>query len=610
LGRHGLIWKLLSAYLFLIGLCTAVGGWYIASAFNHFFWSQKRLDLEQTTTLMMPLIEPLIGDGRQHDLKSLCARLASETGAYLALFDANGGMLVDTENHISSGHQAAGSPEVIEAIAGRQKLTTRFNHILKSDVMYLARPVVSQGNQIGVVRMGVLMTEVNRSQATILLRIVLSGLVVAVAGVVAIGVLVTRHISRPIEYVRNRVDRFAAGDLSRSLYVPESNEFGPMVTSLNHMARELDQKINTLTERSRRHETVLASMVEGVLAVDAEARIVWLNEAAADFLSVDPEKSRGRTVFEMIRNPELHKVVSHALKGHRPVEIEITIRRGQPGIGPGKQDAQECQLQAVGTLLQGDQVARNGAVIVLHDVTRLRHLETIRQQFVANVSHELKTPITAIKSGVEALISHPHEGDAAPTRDSERFLKIIARQADRLNDIVDDLLMLARVERDTERHEVELELVDVASVLEAAVETCYSKLKDKRLRADIAATHLQAMLNARLLEQAIVNLLDNAIRYSPEGATVKITVEKQDGEILIGVHDVGPGIPTQDLPRIFERFYRVDPSRNRALGGTGLGLAIVKHIALAHGGEVTVLSTVGKGASFVIHLPALPALVE
>jgi two-component system phosphate regulon sensor histidine kinase PhoR len=262
-------------------------------------------------------------------------------------------------------------------------------------------------------------------------------------------------------------------------------------------------------------------------------------------------------------------------------------------------------LQAQAAPLSDAAGQRIGVLIVMHDVTRLRRLEVIRRDFVANVSHEIKTPITAIKGAVETL--DDAVDDLGLDDSARRFLGIIARQADRLHNIVEDLLSLARIEQETERDRIALERVDLNEVARAAVSACMLQADAKQIKVELRrADSAEVMANAQLLEQAVINLLDNAIKYSPSGTRVSIACAAPDDDAgaQVIVSDQGVGIDSDHLPRLFERFYRTDKARSRAQGGTGLGLAIVKHIAQAHGGTVSVESQVGRGSTFRIHLPA------
>ena len=250
--------------------------------------------------------------------------------------------------------------------------------------------------------------------------------------------------------------------------------------------------------------------------------------------------------------------------------------------------------------LIGQHHNRIGALIVLNDVTRLRRLENIRRDFVANVSHEIKTPVTAIKGFVETL----HDGSIRNSRDAERFLGIIGKHVDRLNAIIEDLLSLSRIEQDVEREEIVLEEGSIRDVLLTAIQVCEVKAASKNIRVALSCKEdLKARINPPLLEQAVVNLLDNAIKYSDSESTIRVQARKTNDQIILSVHDEGCGIGKEHSHRLFERFYRVDKARSRQLGGTGLGLAIVKHITQAHGGHVSVESTPGKGSTFSLHLP-------
>ena len=356
------------------------------------------------------------------------------------------------------------------------------------------------------------------------------------------------------------------------------------------MATELDGRIDTITRQKNELETVLASMVEAVIVVDLAENILSLNKAAEQLIDRSNMESKGRPLLSMLRNLDLQRLVQKTLAGPGQVEDEIMLH-GEKG---------ELFLQAHGSLLRDAQGNSFGALFVLHDVTRLRRLETVRRDFVANVSHELKTPITAIKGFVETL----KDGALESPVDARRFLDIILKHADRLNDIVSDLLALSRIEQEEENREIELTPGRLLQPLQAAVETCLSFAVAKEIRLILNCEgDIQAGINGPLLEQAIINLIVNAVKYSEPASEVLIIATSKPDHVLIEVKDHGAGISREHLPRLFERFYRSDKARSRKLGGTGLGLAIVKHIVQAHHGEVGVLSTPGKGTTFSIRLP-------
>jgi two-component system, OmpR family, phosphate regulon sensor histidine kinase PhoR len=405
-----------------------------------------------------------------------------------------------------------------------------------------------------------------------------------------VGFAISRWITRPIDDIRAGAERFAAGDLSGRIPVPESAEIGALAESLNSLARQLGEKIRDVEKQRNAQAAVLGSMVEGVLAVDQDERIININSAAGQLLHLSLVEARGRNLREVIRNPALQQFVARALASESPVEDDVVLH-----------DDGETYVQAHGTRLRDEKSRGIGALIVLNDVSRLRRLENVRRDFVANVSHELKTPITSIQGFVETL----QDGAVDKPEEARRFLGIIAKQSDRLSTIIEDLLQLSRIEQDSERGQIALETGALRGVLSAAVQACQIKADGKTVAIDLACDPaLTAIINPTLLEQAVVNLLDNAIKYSEPGKSIRLEADASKGEIRISVQDRGCGIEREHLPRLFERFYRVDKARSRQLGGTGLGLAIVKHIVQAHQGRVTVDSTPGQGSTFTIHLPA------
>jgi two-component system phosphate regulon sensor histidine kinase PhoR len=404
-----------------------------------------------------------------------------------------------------------------------------------------------------------------------------------------LSLLISRRISQPIVAIKQVAERFAGGELDLRVPTPDSVELAALAGSLNKMATQLGERITTITEQRNELDAVLSSMVEGVFAVDTKGRIVSMNPAAAGLLGIDPVQAQTRQVEEIVRNVDLQEFVRQTLAGVQPDERDISL----PISG-----GQSFSLH--GACLTDARGRRSGAVIVLNDTTRIRRLEAVRRDFVANVSHELKTPVTSIQGFVEALA----DGSVQDPAQVERYLGIIARHAFRLNGIIDDLLTLSRLEEAGEQRALSFDVGLVKPVIEEAIHLSGVKADEKRMTIDLACDNgVEVRINPPLLEQAVINLIDNAVKYSPEGSHVRVQVRKDDTHVAIAVTDEGCGIPPEHLPRIFERFYVVDKSRSRKLGGTGLGLAIVKHIAQAHGGRVTVESTPGQGSTFTLHLP-------
>jgi two-component system phosphate regulon sensor histidine kinase PhoR len=392
--------------------------------------------------------------------------------------------------------------------------------------------------------------------------------------------------------VITEITRLGEFDFRQRFFAPnqlDSTESN-LMESLNKVAQSLDIKISRLSRQKTEQDAVLTSMVEGVIALDSEGKILRLNQAACDLMRVDASAYVGRVAEEVVRSAQLQKFIHDATCAPGGIEAELTLY-----------DDEERIIRAYGRALRNREAGPSGVLVVLNDVTRLRFLERIRSDFVANVSHELRTPITSIKGFVETLL----DGAVDNPGDAKRFLGIIARQADRLNAIFDDLLSLSRIEQ--EKEALALEPGSLRSVVRSAIQMLESRAKAKGITiASDISDDVYVMMNAGLLEQAVSNLLVNAIQYSQAGRMVDVRVQTAGQEIMISVVDQGCGIEPSQLPRIFERFYRVDRGRARPVdevGGTGLGLSIVKHIAEAHGGYAEAQSTVGQGSTFSIHLP-------
>lgn len=358
------------------------------------------------------------------------------------------------------------------------------------------------------------------------------------------------------------------------------------------MQRQLDDQVDDANARRRELEIVLNSMTEGFMAVNEAETVFKLNVAASTMLDIDVKYAFGRGVRELVRVPEFHLLVEQILKSGQAGAAEIQFRT---------QRAVERTISVSGSAIRDDDGDIVGAVFVLVDVTQLRNLETLRRDFVANVSHELKTPITSIKGYAETLL----DGALDEPETARRFLEIIAKQSDRLHAIIEDLLSLARIERLEETQDaIKFKLTSLAHIVDAASQSCsqLAAAQNSTMSTNVPL-ELEVEVDASLLEQAIVNLLQNAIKYSPAGSLVEVGVRVLGPTIFVDIRDRGAGIAKEHLPRLFERFYRVDTSRSREIGGTGLGLAIVKHIAQLHGGDVRVESAVGRGSTFSISIP-------
>ncbi len=589
--RRSLIWRLYPSYLLITVLSLFVVTWYAVSYMGDFYFKEKISDLKTRAILLGHNLAPLVSDamdaGSSDNLNEYCVQLGQETDTRITVVLASGKVICDSRESPSRMDNHGDRPEIKEALAGRTGSSIRYSYTMKTNFMYLAIPLRVSGEPT-VIRASVPVSTLETVLRSARGRIALGTLLAMVLASI-ISLLVTRWIVRPLREMKDGVERFASGNLRDRLPIPKTEEFAMLAKEMNSMAAQLDDKLKTVLNQRNELEVVLSSMVEGVIAFDREDRIITINDAAADLLRIEPDKASGRTIQEVIRNADLQDFIGRTVKASSPIEEEIVL------YADG-----EKYIQVHGTHLEDPDGKVTGALLVMSDLTNIRTLERIRRDFVANASHEIRTPVTAIKGFIETLL----DGAMEDPEVANRFLGIIGKHSDRLNAIVEDLLNLSRIEREAESGEIVLEPGEIVDVVEEAVEACREAAEARGVTVSLQCRDKQTLpMNRSLLVQAIINLIDNAIKYSEKGQDVHVKCETFETGIAIRVIDHGSGIPPEHLSRLFERFYRVDKARSRALGGTGLGLAIVKHIVQAHSGEVQVSSEQGQGSTFSIYIP-------
>jgi len=591
-ARRRILSQLFPYYLVMLAISLVAATLYSA----HLARSLYMRSTEETLLARARLAEPYFaghwGGVAETGLDSLAKALGSAAGARVTVVLASGEVAGDSDADFRRMENHGDRPEIIRALAGSTGRSVRYSDTERCDMMYVAVPLREDGAIAGALRVSVPLSLIERSLRGLYARIAAGGLVVALLAALA-SYVVARRIARPLVDLREGIEKFEREGLGYRLPGFDLEEARSLAEVVNDMAERLDERIKTGISQLNEQEAVFSSMVEGLIVVDNTEKITKVNRAAERLLDMRSGAAIGMTIQEVVRNPQLQGFVTKALAADEPVEGEIVLR-GNGG---------DRYLAAHGAPLRDDEERRTGAVIVLNDVTKLERLERVRREFVANVSHELRTPITSIKGFVETL----RDGAMRRPADAQKFLEIVAKQADRMNSIIEDLLLLSRVEQDTREAKVVLESAPVRAVVLEAVQVCEPKARAKDISIAVDCPEgIAARINTALLEQAVINLLDNAIKYSEPGRPVNVEAGESAGEVFITVRDRGSGIEPEHLPRIFERFYRVDKARSRTLGGTGLGLAIVKHIAQAHGGAVTVESAPGSGSAFTIRLPKSP----
>jgi two-component system phosphate regulon sensor histidine kinase PhoR len=585
-----LLWQLGLALMIMQCVVAVVFGAYGYAELKRFHYEQTTGQLQQLVAPVASSFEPALAGMPSQEADRLADELGARSGVRVTVILPDGVVVGDSERDPAGMDNHRLRPEIDEAFSSGTGSAVRFSQTLQTNMMYVALSVGEGDRPAGVVRVAMPLTAIDAELGRLVRLLALAGLIL-LGLTFAIIYLVSRRLSTAVRRLARGARRFASGDLDHRIVKPASSELGMVTEAFNRMAGQLEQHVARLRAQQLEFQAILQSMSNGVLAVDAEQRVLSVNRAAERLLGVDGAAARGRLLQEVVREPQLHRFVADAIAGSSRRSEELAVGHGEPRT-----------IQATGEPLMEVDGGTAGLVVVLNDVTQLRRLESIRSDFAANVSHELKTPITTIKGYVETLL----ETEAGDPAERQRFLDIIMGNADRLAAIIEDLLALARLEepgadRDLER--AETPLAPLMEAVAARMEVAASE-KDMALRVDVSPD-LDALVNARLFEQAVSNLVSNAVKFAPAGTAVTLTADRtaEDG-IEVAVADEGPGIGAEHLPRLFERFYRVDRARSRELGGTGLGLAIVKHIALVHGGRAEVESAAGTGSIFRIVLPA------
>jgi len=521
-------------------------------------------------------------------LEPLIATLSGKIKCRITVINNLGKVLADSEKsqkEIPEMENHLYRPEVKMALVNEVGIDTRYSSTLKIDMLYVALPIKENKELIGVVRLALPLESVEKTLNEIR-KTVLLGLIFALAFAFVLGSIIAAQTIRPINRMIQVSRRFSKGDFSRRIIQVSKDEIGELAATLNKMAQDIEDKIKEVKTQNQKLAAIFNSMIEGVIVIDKAGYIISVNPTIEKIFSILRKDVEGKIFLEAVRNNDIAEVISAALKRGKSVSSEIAL------IYPVH------RVFEVNATPIFDNNIISGCLVVVHDITEIRRLETVRSDFVANVSHELKTPLTSIKGFVETLL----EGALDDKENNRHFLKIIRDHAERLDNLVNDLLSLSHLESK------EIILKKTSFNLKQQVEGVISgfgsqlKKKDIEIKNELSAG-ISVTADKDRLGQVVTNLMDNAIKFNKEKGFVRVYGEEINDKVKITVEDSGIGIPEKDISRIFERFYRVDKARSRELGGTGLGLSIVKHIVELQGGSVGVESTEGLGSKFWFILP-------
>ena len=594
--RARLFWKLGLSYLALLLGTFLAFGVYSSHVLRRDYVRSATGALASLTNLAEAR-PPRLDDAA--DLRAWTAWVAS-SGARVTVIARNGDVLADSAHDPETMEDHAARPEIQQAFSSGEGESVRHSTTLGIDFVYRAvRYQPSSGPPV-VLRLALPLAQIDASVAEMQRRLLGASLAILVL-VAAISLVSFRMFAARIERLKRFSKRLAVGDFHPLPAGRRRDELSELADALNDTAASMDRTIRSISGERNRSSAILRSMVEGVAVVDAQERIVFSNRAFSEILNLDASAIEGRPLIEVVRNTALLGLIRRALNGEEGLQTDIAIGIvQQQTFAITATPVQALEASSAGVFVAPAVPERpSGAVVVLHDVTELRRLERVRQDFVANVSHEFKTPLTAIQGFAETLLS----GAMDDSRSNRRFLEIIRDHAVRLARLTNDLLKLARIEAG--KLEVEFFPVQLMEVIERSAETTLLKASRKQITLDVDVPPDLPMVrgDASLLRDVLQNLVDNAIQYTPEGGRIRVSAGVAPREVVICVADTGIGIPLADQERIFERFYRVDAARSREAGGTGLGLSIAKHIVEAHSGRLWVESEVGRGSKFFFSVP-------
>jgi two-component system phosphate regulon sensor histidine kinase PhoR len=578
---RSLRWRTAIPFAILIVVCIAGLSAYLSHFFKESYLDNLRGQLTNQALLIGDSSAPYFASGQSGDIDALAKRLGEQIDARVTIINRDGVVLGDSDENPATMDNHANRPEVIGALTQGRGSSIRHSATLGYDMMYAAVPVAINGEIVGVARVSLPLTEINGYVGHIN-WVITWGALIAAAVAIMLAFQISKMTTKPVKKLTQMAKRMAEGDLDQEIQATSKGEVGELAKAFNRMAARLKEMVALTTAERDRMAAILSNMGDGIFVVDGESKVTTMNRAAQHILQLAESEVLGSTFVETVRDYELDDILQRCLKTK---EQQV----GTVETSPRKQF-----LRVMATPLEDE----GGCLLLLQDLTELRRLETVRRDFVANISHELRTPTASIKALAETL----QDGAIDDPSVAKDFLAKINAEVDKLTQMVQELGDLSRIE--SGEAPIQRKPFNMAEAIEQAV----GRLKAQADRAglslsvELASPLPQALGDRDRVEQVLVNLIHNAIKFTPLGGTITVSTKATIDDILVSVSDTGVGISADDLPRIFERFYKAD--RARTSGGTGLGLAIAKHIVEAHGGRIWAESVEGKGSTFSFALPS------
>jgi two-component system phosphate regulon sensor histidine kinase PhoR len=578
---------LILRYTLLVAIVLVVVALLVIIPLRSFTISNEKENLEEEAQLFAQeyqrfFIEELSTAEIDKNLEDVAGDLPTR----LTVIDADGLVLGDSEVPAEEMDNHAGRPEIAAALKGEVASSSRGSRTIGKNFIYAAAPIKVNGEIVGVARVSLAEEDVMPVVYQIWwIFLVAFGILLVV--IVAVSIWTERTIVGGLKGMSEAAADLAAGDLFRRVAEPDIRDFSELAWDFNEMAEHVRHRVEEVAEERGKLEAVLDNISAGIMVTDAERKIILLNPAAEEILAVRQEEALGNRIIESFSSRELDITVSKAASGES-VDEQIEL------LYPQKMYLQIKSNPVVST--EGEVVA---TVSAIEDITALKRLNMIRQDFVANVSHELRTPVASVKALTDSLLA----GAAEHKETADRFLKDLDQEVTRLSQLIDDLLTLSKLE--TKEAVLQVEDIQLREIVKECLDSKDLLAEEFNVVMEVEPENTEMLINGdrQLLRTALNNLVDNAIKYNHPGGKVIIRVLQDDDHVILQVQDTGIGVPREELPRVFERFYRVDKARSRETGGTGLGLSIVKHIADLHGGGVDVTSVEGEGSIFSIRVP-------
>ncbi len=571
--------KIFIGYLIIIFALSSLILLLSLNTVQEFYRDMLAESLKTLAITLTPEVDHFLDTGRTKELDGFIKDLGRKIHTRVTVIAADGIVLADSDENTPSMENHSHRLEVVEALQGKTGKSVRFSSTANEDMLYVAVPIEKNGKVTGVVRTSLylkdidkLLTKLNYHVAWVSLGIVLIALLGAL--------LISNSVVQPIKKLTSAAGNVASGDFGVRVFLKNKDELRELADTFNRMNEEMQRMFTELSQQKEELNSIIHSLQEGLLVVDSQGKIIRANQSFRRI--VGDQAVEGKFYWQTMRNPQFAELLKKAGTEKRNFTEELTF-------------GDRIFMCSVTPLEGGEEI-----VSIFHDITEIKNIERMKKDFVINVSHELRTPLTAIKGYAETL---RNEVETAP---SQRYVEIIERNTDRLIHIVNDLLLLSSLE---EKATLELEDIDLRGFLENVIRIFDQRLKDKHLSLvmDVEGDLPTIKADPFKLEQMLLNLLDNALKYTDRGE-ITVSGDVRDKSVRIQVRDTGIGIPKDDLPRIFERFYVVDKSRSRKSGGTGLGLSIVKHIVLLHNGTIDIESAPGQGTAVTVTLPADPSV--